>query len=184
MAVNSFNVLDGEMNSIGTAMYLAASILDHSCQPNAVATFDGRTLNIRTLVDIPQINWDSIFISYIDLMDDTETRRGSLKKNYYFLCACCKCVQHDQDEVKFYPAMCPKCSGAYCVSKKSCSNVHCNYVPTKEFIEEFEDVTEFSKAKLSEMSHTACGYKILNNGLYIVTNGRFLSRSGHVETVS
>lgn len=156
MAVNSFSVLDGEMNSIGSALYLGASIMDHSCQPNAVATFDGRKLNIRTLVDLPRINWDTIFISYIDQMDDTETRRKSLKDTYYFLCACSKCVLHGQDERNMYPALCPDCSGAFCVTVNSCSSVQCTYRATPEFKEEYQEVTDFSKIKLTEMSNTAC----------------------------
>ena len=156
MAVNSFNVLDSEMNSIGTAMYLAASILDHNCQPNAVATFDGPKLNIRTTVDMPYLNWDNVFISYIDLIDDTETRRGTLKKNYYFLCTCSKCVLHDKDEVNLYPALCPQCRSPYYVSQGSCSNGHCYYVATKEFKEEYQEITDFSKFQITQMSNTAC----------------------------
>lgn len=154
MAVNSFNVLDGEMNSIGTGMYLAASVLDHNCKPNAVATFNGRSLNIRTLVDMPIINWDTIFISYIDLMDDTETRRASLKKNYYFLCMCSKCVSHKEEERNLYAALCPGCKVEYCISEKVCST--CGYNATPEFIKEYQEVTDFSKMKLTEMSNTAC----------------------------
>lgn len=156
MAVNSFNVLDGEMNSIGTALYLAASVLDHNCKPNAVATFEGRTLSIRTIEDMPYVNWDRIFISYIDLMDDSETRRKNLKKNYYFLCTCSTCVQHEQDELNMYPALCPDCGGTFSVSRNTCSSDACSCKVTKEFEEEYHEVTEFSKIKLAEMSNTAC----------------------------
>lgn len=162
MSVNSFSILDGEMNSVGTGLFLAASILDHNCQPNAVATFDGRKLHLRTIVDMPHVNWDSIFISYIDVMDDTETRRKSLKKNYYFLCSCSKCVCHDQDEVNMYGALCPDCGGSYCIAQSKCSSSgKCKYVPTEKFKEEYEEVTEFSRIKLSEMSTTACKYRDL-----------------------
>lgn len=156
MSVNSFSVLDGEMNSIGTGLYLAASILDHNCQPNAVATFDGRTLNIRTLVDMPHLSWDNIFISYIDQMDDAETRRKALKKNYYFLCGCSKCVLHDKDELNLYPALCPECAGQYCVSRSKCSTANCKYWVTKKYKDEYQEISEFSKMKLAEMSNTAC----------------------------
>lgn len=60
MIINSFNILDTDMNSIGTGVYLAASTLDHSCNPNAVATFDGKTLNIRAVKDMPNMDWRQV----------------------------------------------------------------------------------------------------------------------------
>lgn len=112
MIVNAFNILDQEMNSIGTGIYLGVSITDHSCKPNAVATFDGTTLYIRTIENLPSVDWSKvgrlclwihfqwisidefyqIFISYVDLMDPTEVRRQQLKENYYFLCECARCL--------------------------------------------------------------------------------------------
>lgn len=89
-------------------------------------------------------------------MDDTETRRASLKKNYYFLCACSKCVNHEAEEVDMYAALCPDCKEPYLVEKETCSTGFCRFAPSKKFLEEFRDVTNFSKLKLSEMSNTAC----------------------------
>lgn len=48
------------MNSIGTGIYLGVSVTDHSCKPNAVATFDGTTLYIRTIEDLPSIDWSKV----------------------------------------------------------------------------------------------------------------------------
>lgn len=60
MIVNAFNILDQELNSIATGIYLGVSITDHSCKPNAVATFDGTTLFIRTIEDLPSIDWSKV----------------------------------------------------------------------------------------------------------------------------
>lgn len=60
MVINSFTILDNDMNSIGTGVYLACSILDHSCNPNAVATFDGKTISIRATKDISYLDWDQV----------------------------------------------------------------------------------------------------------------------------
>lgn len=112
--MNAFNILDQEMNSIATGIYLGVSITDHSCKPNAVATFQGTTLFIRTIEDLAstndwskvfyilptslvapvqfEIHFSQIFISYVDLMDPTEIRRQELKKNYYFVCKCERCL--------------------------------------------------------------------------------------------
>lgn len=48
------------MNSIATAIYLGVSVIDHSCEPNAVATFVGTTLNIHALEDISNLEWSKV----------------------------------------------------------------------------------------------------------------------------
>lgn len=52
MCINAFNILDNNLNTIGTGIYLAASVLNHSCVPNATATFDGTTLRVGAITDI------------------------------------------------------------------------------------------------------------------------------------
>lgn len=65
MTVNAFNILDQEMNSIGTGIYLGVSVTDHSCKPNAVATFDGTTLYIRTIEDLTSVDWSKVLTSLV-----------------------------------------------------------------------------------------------------------------------
>lgn len=65
MCINSYNILDPEMNSVGTGLYLAASIIDHSCDPSAVAVFKGTTINIRTVKSLPSLNWQEVRIIII-----------------------------------------------------------------------------------------------------------------------
>lgn len=48
------------MNAIGTGIYLGVSVVDHSCKPNAVATFEGTTLSIRLIEDIPSLDWSKV----------------------------------------------------------------------------------------------------------------------------
>lgn len=48
------------MCSLGTGIYLGISIVDHSCTPNAVVVFEGTTLYIRTLQDLPSLNWSEV----------------------------------------------------------------------------------------------------------------------------
>lgn len=57
MVVNTFNILDSEMQSIGSGIYLAASVIDHSCAPNAVAVFEGTRIIIRTLKSLPAVDF-------------------------------------------------------------------------------------------------------------------------------
>lgn len=64
MCVNSFSICDQELHSIGTGIYLAASVVDHSCKPNAVVTFEGTTLIMRALETLPVLDWSKV-ISHI-----------------------------------------------------------------------------------------------------------------------
>lgn len=48
------------MNSIATAIYLGVSVTDHSCKPNAVATFEGTTLHIHAIEDIECLDWSKV----------------------------------------------------------------------------------------------------------------------------
>ncbi|CAH2068269.1 unnamed protein product, partial [Iphiclides podalirius] len=106
MVINSFTILDIDMNSIGTGIYLASSIIDHSCNPNAVATFDGKTINIRAIKDMPLLDWRQIRISYIDLLKTPYDRQTELLENYYFLCECDRCFDETQLKV-LHAAKCP-----------------------------------------------------------------------------
>ncbi|XP_048006438.1 histone-lysine N-methyltransferase SMYD3 isoform X5 [Leguminivora glycinivorella] len=110
MVINSFTILDTDMNSIGTGVYLASSIVDHSCNPNAVATFDGKTINLRALTDLPCLDWDQIRISYIDLMYTPYERQTDLLENYYFLCQCERCL----DETHIRTVHAAKCLNLEC----------------------------------------------------------------------
>lgn len=60
MCVNSFSICTQELQSVGTGMYLAASIVDHSCKPNAVVTFEGTTLIMRNLENMPFLDWSKV----------------------------------------------------------------------------------------------------------------------------
>lgn len=62
MSVNSFNILDTDMTSLGVGIYLGPSILDHSCKPNATAIFEGTKLLIRTLCDLESLDWSKVII--------------------------------------------------------------------------------------------------------------------------
>lgn len=48
------------MNSIATGIYLGVSVTDHSCKPNAVATFEGTTLHIQVTEDMEYLDWSKV----------------------------------------------------------------------------------------------------------------------------
>lgn len=48
------------MNPIATGIYVGISVTDHSCKPNAVATFEGTTLNLHAIEDIEGLDWTKV----------------------------------------------------------------------------------------------------------------------------
>ncbi|XP_015176483.1 PREDICTED: histone-lysine N-methyltransferase SMYD3 isoform X2 [Polistes dominula] len=152
ICINSFDILDLDMNSIGVGIYLAPSVIDHSCKPNAIAVFEGTTIIIRTLEDLPCLNWSQIRISYIDILNSTKDRREELKKSYYFLCDCQRCIQ---PEPMATAAACPNTSCTYPNSSDAteCQKCHEKFPPN--FKETFDEVTEFSAHHLQNMKNMA-----------------------------
>lgn len=91
--INSFHYTDEYNKRIGTGLFLAASVLDHSCLPNLGFSFHKGKIEMRALEPIvfdpdETTAEEAFFISYVDLMDSTRNRKKSLLKNYYFLCRC------------------------------------------------------------------------------------------------
>nr|CAD7574272.1 unnamed protein product [Timema californicum] len=160
MSVNSFNILDPEMLSVGTGIYLGASIIDHSCDPNAVAVFQGTTIFIRTLRDIPALDWDKIFISYIDLLNFPQERRKELQQTYYFLCECRRC--NDVEELAgMSSVVCPnqECRApvpvpTHPVGDRPCC-LTCGAIVSDEMHQEYLEVAEFTQDQLNVMNNIA-----------------------------
>lgn len=159
MCINSFNILDDEMNSIGTGMYLGASIMDHSCRPNAVAIFDGCNLNVRLLEDYhgAEIDFSKIFISYIDLLNPTDVRRDMLRKRYYFECGCERC--RDEQELKLMNGA--ACANAQCDEPISMTARQdrcpgCSTAIKQTERDKFREISAFTMTQLEQMKDVTC----------------------------
>ncbi|KAG0727112.1 Histone-lysine N-methyltransferase SMYD3 [Chionoecetes opilio] len=113
ICVNSFSITDPDLNGVGTGVYLAGSIFDHSCEPNAFVAFDGKKLTCRALVDLPALDWTKIRISYIDVLNQRKERREDLLRRYYFLCDCVRCSRPEWQEEEVGPL---RCSNSDCVA--------------------------------------------------------------------
>nr|XP_034194317.1 histone-lysine N-methyltransferase SMYD3 isoform X2 [Osmia lignaria] len=152
ICINSFNIFDLDMNSIGVGIYLAPSIVDHSCVPNAVATFEGTTINIRTIEDLPCLDWSQIRISYIDVLKTTKERRTELQSSYYFWCNCKKC---EEPEPMVEAAVCPNklCKNPCFLDIDNCSE--CNTKLSEKFKETFNEVSSFTAHHLQNMKNMA-----------------------------
>jgi len=92
LLINSFEVSGDDDEKLGWALYLAPSIMDHSCVPSAEVVFHGKRIVVKSKVNIREIDLRKIFISYIDIEVSTAQRRKKLKKYYHFDCLCQRCV--------------------------------------------------------------------------------------------
>ncbi|XP_076289128.1 SET and MYND domain containing, class 3 isoform X2 [Lasioglossum baleicum] len=149
ICINSFNILNLDMNSIGVGIYLGPSIIDHSCTPNAVATFEGSTLLIRTIQDLPCLDWSQIRISYIDVLKLTKDRRAELQSSYYFWCNCKRC---EQPELTTGAAMCPNKSCMHPCSPAAGTCENCQTQFPEKFQETFDEISDFTAYHLQKTS--------------------------------
>uniref|UniRef100_T1IMZ4 MYND-type domain-containing protein n=1 Tax=Strigamia maritima TaxID=126957 RepID=T1IMZ4_STRMM len=109
--INTFRIHD-DGKKLGKGLYLGASILDHSCQPNASFVFDGPTLLLTATEDIPQLDASNVFISYVGTLASTKERQDRLKQIYYFDCTCIKCQDVESDLIK-RSIVCPNANCTY-----------------------------------------------------------------------
>ena len=65
MLVNRFCLLDNQLMPVGTALYVAGSVFDHACIPNAYPSFEGKTLVVRSLVDMSQLDMSKVIKSFL-----------------------------------------------------------------------------------------------------------------------
>nr|CAI5868987.1 unnamed protein product [Callosobruchus analis] len=165
MCINSFNICSQELQSVGTGMYLGASVLDHSCKPNAVATFEGTMLVLRALENIDVLDWSKMFISYIDVMALKKERQAELESAYYFLCQCPRCLE-PEPMVEMMGMACPNKKCQNCIDSTSikpgqkCSK--CKTEIKEEFIREFDEIMDMTKMHLDKMKGSTSYLDVCN----------------------
>jgi SET and MYND domain-containing protein len=109
ISVNAFTIQDYLFNYEGIAigLYHPANYINHSCSPNAVQLFDGKTLKIIALQDIAED--EEIFISYLDELNDQPTRNKMLRETYLFDCGCFHCLAEKAVKTNSYALICQQC---------------------------------------------------------------------------
>ncbi|KAG8097900.1 hypothetical protein GUJ93_ZPchr0013g35266 [Zizania palustris] len=107
---NAFSICDPQLKPLGTGVYLVISTLNHSCVPNAIVIFEGRTAYLRAVQPI-DIN-EEVSISYIDTAATTVKRQEYLKP-YYFSCTCRRCEKDSEEDALLEGFRCKdqKCDG-------------------------------------------------------------------------
>jgi hypothetical protein len=94
---NVFSICDAELRATGVGIYPLASLFNHSCEPNCIATFRGKTLYIRTIRSVRA--YEELTLSYCDVGLPTPVRLQTLREGYFFSCRCRRCelyVDHEE----------------------------------------------------------------------------------------
>lgn len=160
MSVNSYSICDAEMQPIGAGVYLGASLLDHSCRPNAVAVFSGTTLQVRCIRPISSA--EPVIISYIDQLDTTSERRSQLEHCYYFTCQCESCRDTDDDEL---------------AQSTVCPTLNCTGIIRQQADGQFRACTECGRSdfddsyRSTKLSVTECSLDVLQRAKQLKTDG-------------
>jgi len=123
LLVNSFALRvdhNGEEENVGTALYRANSIFDHSCRPSATTVFSQGRLQIKAMEATTSLNLGNYFISYMDEAETRAQRQSKLKKTWYFDCLCPACGDLEAEREK-HAAICDKenCRGQVTVDLTS-----------------------------------------------------------------
>ena len=94
--INSFTIDNmNEKSHNGHALYIEASIFDHSCRSNAAFIFKGKRLQVRAMRDIPA--GEEVLVHYIDILCSKAERQERLWNNWAFTCRCQRCESGDQE---------------------------------------------------------------------------------------
>jgi len=89
IGTNCFSSRDSQDGACG--IFLQASLLSHSCQPNCswIYDLDNRILEIKTTQNIPK--GEELTVSYIPVSDDSQARKKILQQQRGFDCCCQLC---------------------------------------------------------------------------------------------
>ncbi|XP_070704983.1 N-lysine methyltransferase SMYD2-A-like [Pempheris klunzingeri] len=98
VACNGFTIEDDELSHLGTAVYPDVALINHSCLPSVIVTFNGTLAEIRAVQAMKP--GDEVLIGYIDLLYPTDDRNNRLRESYYFTCDCKECKTKSKDEAK------------------------------------------------------------------------------------
>ncbi|KAF7230611.1 N-lysine methyltransferase SMYD2 [Nothobranchius furzeri] len=98
VACNGFTVEDDELFQMGAAIYPDVALINHSCLPSVIVTYNGTSSEVRAVQNMKP--GDEVLISYIDLLYPTEDRNKRLRESYYFTCDCNECKTKSKDNAK------------------------------------------------------------------------------------
>eukprot|EP00879_Flechtneria_rotunda_P020915 GHRR01022022.1.p1 GENE.GHRR01022022.1~~GHRR01022022.1.p1 ORF type:complete len:356 (+),score=153.42 GHRR01022022.1:854-1921(+) len=103
MAAAAAAMLQQGGSSSGSALYLLASMYNHSCEPNVNVTFPGSNSTAVFTAARPISGGEQLFISYIDADQEVGMRQEYLAFVYGFRCRCVRCKEELAEAAKHMP---------------------------------------------------------------------------------
>ncbi|RKF75026.1 SET domain and MYND-type zinc finger protein 6 [Golovinomyces cichoracearum] len=91
ISCNSFHATLPDATPVGLAFDPEIALVNHSCAPNAHVIFEGRSMILQSLIPIQK--GQELFISYVDVQQECNSRRQDLWRTYFFWCRCPKCTK-------------------------------------------------------------------------------------------
>ena len=183
LTMNGFTICTLEQTGVGIGVYPGASMINHSCRPNAVQSFyffpsQFERESFESNVPMLQITTcrkvkvgEEITISYCDAAAPTHMRRKELWEGYKFICDCSWCKDYAENE-KVVGLKCPdnNCRGRIVGIETvdssltmNCSNdpkykcASCGYA---KYAETLAELTQNVKNLEKTMKHEAYGQDV------------------------
>ncbi|XP_076297825.1 protein-lysine N-methyltransferase SMYD4-like isoform X2 [Lasioglossum baleicum] len=123
--------LDSKTDALGKAVYLSASMMNHSCDPNTVINVMDQYQIVRAFKDIAA-NEEILTCYGVHYRDKSpEERRKELLSLHHFTCKCTPCTEPNLKYFleRFNAMNCSKCNGALCNIKNSLFCLDCSDKP-------------------------------------------------------
>ncbi|KAF2009450.1 SET domain-containing protein [Aaosphaeria arxii CBS 175.79] len=103
---NSVSIFQPEGRMLGSSLDVVASLMNHSCDPNAFVVFEGNSLRVRSLRKLR--GGEEITQCYADVNMDVLIRGRKLKDSYNFDCHCERCEKELKAHEERTPGMIPQ----------------------------------------------------------------------------
>ncbi|XP_060070783.1 SET and MYND domain-containing protein 4-like [Ylistrum balloti] len=112
---------------VATAIYPTASLMNHSCDPSIIASFDRDSLVVRAVRDVKDgMEIYNCYGPHHKRMSGPD-RRQILKDQYFFDCQCSACLMDDGQNVMYMVFKCPKCENALIEEQTNVVCSECGY---------------------------------------------------------
>lgn len=145
MSLNLMTVFNSHFLEAGYALMDSGSFINHSCSPNAFASWIGSRMEVRMLRAIPK--GTEITMSYVPTTNSTVARQVQLQNTFGFKCTCkrCKRFEKSDDSLGSYKCPNPAC-GSYFEMPRNIS--HPNPAPRNSYFEKPRNISQLSNMLL------------------------------------
>ncbi|KAJ3039591.1 SET and MYND domain-containing protein 3 [Rhizophlyctis rosea] len=98
---NNFAIYDPQLFIRAEGAFPIGALINHSCHPNCLVAYEGRTQVVRTIRDVDV--GEELVATYVDVMESRDERRKKLWDKYRFHCDCPRCGPVDSSVTEAKP---------------------------------------------------------------------------------